>query len=110
MLSWRRQPALVLLSGESHGQRSLAGYSPRGCKESDITEHIFIITTPVTFLFLKGGTAVACTVTLPPPPTPANSYVETLTPAPQNMTVFGDMTFKDIIKIKPLGWVLVQYG
>ena len=53
---------------------------------------------------------MACTVTLPPPPTPANSYVETLTPAPQNMTVFGDMTFKDIIKIKPLGWVLVQYG
>ena len=31
---WRRkqQPALVLLPGESHGQRSLAGSSPRGCK------------------------------------------------------------------------------
>ena len=26
------------LPGESHGQRSLAGYSPRGCKESDMTE------------------------------------------------------------------------
>ena len=25
--------------GESHGQRSLAGYSPWGCKESDVTEH-----------------------------------------------------------------------
>ena len=24
--------------GESHGQRSLAGYSPEGCKESDMTE------------------------------------------------------------------------
>ena len=23
--------------GESHGQRSLAGYSPEGCKESDTT-------------------------------------------------------------------------
>ena len=25
----------VFLSKESHGQRSLAGYNPRGCKESD---------------------------------------------------------------------------
>ena len=28
----------VFLSGESHGQRSLAGYSPWGRKESDTTE------------------------------------------------------------------------
>ena len=27
-----------ILPGESHGQRSLSGYSPRGCKESDTTE------------------------------------------------------------------------
>ena len=35
---WRRkwQPTLVL-PGESHGQRSLAGYSPRGRKELDMT-------------------------------------------------------------------------
>ena len=26
-------------SGEFHGQRILAGYSPWGCKESDTTEH-----------------------------------------------------------------------
>ena len=31
---WRRkwQPILVFLPGESHGQRSLVGYSPWGCK------------------------------------------------------------------------------
>ena len=29
---------LVFLSGKSHGQRSLAGYSPQDHKESDITE------------------------------------------------------------------------
>ena len=29
---------LVLLTGEFHGQRSLAGYSPRGHKELDMTE------------------------------------------------------------------------
>ena len=27
----------VFLSGERHGQRSLAGHSPQGCKESDTT-------------------------------------------------------------------------
>ena len=37
---WRRawQPTPVFLSGEFHGQRSLAGYSPWGCRESDMTE------------------------------------------------------------------------
>ena len=39
-IPWRRawQPTPVFLAGESHGQRSLAGYSPWGCKESDMTE------------------------------------------------------------------------
>ena len=33
---WQLTP--VSLPGESHGQRSLAGYSPRDCKEPDRTE------------------------------------------------------------------------
>ena len=39
---WRRkwQPTPVLLPGESHGRRSLVGYSPQGRKESDTTERI----------------------------------------------------------------------
>ena len=39
-IPWRRkwQPMPVFLPGESHGQRSLAGYSPWGHKESDMTE------------------------------------------------------------------------
>ena len=28
-----------ILAWEIHGQRSLAGHSPRGCEESDMTEH-----------------------------------------------------------------------
>ena len=32
------QPTSVFLPRKSHGQRSLAGYSPRGCKELDPTE------------------------------------------------------------------------
>ena len=40
---WRRQwqPTPVLLPGKSHGQRSLIGSSPWGCKESDMTEGFF---------------------------------------------------------------------
>ena len=36
---WRRkwQPAAVCLSGKSHGERSLAGYSPWGCKRVNTT-------------------------------------------------------------------------
>ena len=36
------QPTPVFLSGEIHGQRSLVGYSPWGCKElntTEVTEH-----------------------------------------------------------------------
>ena len=38
-MPWRRawQPTPVFLPGESHGQKSLVGYSPRGRKESDMT-------------------------------------------------------------------------
>ena len=54
-ISWRRKwlPPPVFLPGESHGQRSLTGYSPWGCKESDTTEatehthtrHIALVST-----------------------------------------------------------------
>ena len=39
-IPWRRvwQLTPVFLPGESHGQRSLAGYSPWGGKKSDTTE------------------------------------------------------------------------
>ena len=41
-IPWRREWQLtpVFLPGEFHGQRSLAGYSPWGCKELDITEQL----------------------------------------------------------------------
>ena len=40
-LPWRRkwQPTPVFLPGKSHGQTSLVGYSPWGCKKSDTTQH-----------------------------------------------------------------------
>ena len=41
-MPWRRkwQPSPVFLPGKSHGQTGLVGYSPWGCRESDMTEHI----------------------------------------------------------------------
>ena len=50
-IPWRRklQPTPVFLPEKSHGQRSLAGYGPCGCKELDLTKqlstqaHIFYI-------------------------------------------------------------------
>ena len=41
-IPWRRkwQPTPVFLPGDSHGQKSLAGYSTRGLKELDTTEQL----------------------------------------------------------------------
>ena len=41
-IPWRRewQPIPVFLPGMFHGQKSLAGYSPWGCKESDMAEQL----------------------------------------------------------------------
>ena len=35
-----RLPTPVFLPGEFHGQKSLVGYSPWGCEESDTTERL----------------------------------------------------------------------
>ena len=42
---WRREWQLtpVFLPGEFHGQRSLACYSPWGCKELDMIEQLTLI-------------------------------------------------------------------
>ena len=41
-IPWKSEwlPMPVFLPGEFHGQRSLAGYSPWGCKELDTTEQL----------------------------------------------------------------------
>ena len=69
-IPWRRawQPTPAFLPGESHGQRSLAGYSPCGHKESGVTKcthrhtqtyvnihtHIYIHYTKLCVLTLSG--------------------------------------------------------
>ena len=51
--SW--QPTPVLLPGESHGGRSLVGYSPWGHKELDMTErlHLGIVNTLHKIMLFK---------------------------------------------------------
>ena len=43
-VSWRRErlPTPVFWPVEFHGQRSMAGYSPWGCKESNTTEQLWL--------------------------------------------------------------------
>ena len=51
-IPWRKAwpPTPVFLPGESHGQRSLVGYGPWICRESDMTE-----ATWHTYIGRKGG-------------------------------------------------------
>ena len=37
------QPVPAFLPGESHGQWSLVGYSPWGCRESDMTQRLTLL-------------------------------------------------------------------
>ena len=46
---WQRTP--LFLPGESHGQRSLVGYSPWGRKESDTTSLSLSLMSFIVYLF-----------------------------------------------------------
>ena len=82
---WKWLPTPVFLPGESHGQRSLAGYSPWGHKELDTTEQV-ILSCISKMLFINCKifhhclkdlseirTHLGFTVSLPPPPPPQTS-------------------------------------
>ena len=44
-IPWRREwlPTPVFLSGKFHGQRTLVGHSPWGCKESNMSEYVLYV-------------------------------------------------------------------
>ena len=58
-IPWRRkwQPTPVSLPGNCHGQRSLAGYSPWGRKESDMAEQLSTssLNNRILFSYSSGG-------------------------------------------------------
>ena len=58
-MPWRRkwQPTPVFLPGEFHRQRSLVGYNPWGCKESDMTEWLTLSFARVIFWLISVITA-----------------------------------------------------
>ena len=41
-----------ILAWKAHGQKSLVGYSPCGCKDSDTTEWLTLWTYIIDFLFM----------------------------------------------------------
>ena len=61
--SWSRkwQPTPIFLPGKFHGQRSLVGYSPWGCKELDMTERLSTHTNwPICSKFIWRNCKLYC--------------------------------------------------
>ena len=56
-IPWRRkcQPIPVFLTGKSHGQWNLAGYSPWGRKESDMTKCVHVRAHTHTHTHIKNN-------------------------------------------------------
>ena len=61
-LLWRRewQSTPVFFPGESHGQRSLVGFIPRGHKESDMTEWLTLLQLGLGLPGSTSGKEPAC--------------------------------------------------
>ena len=65
-IPWRRkgQPTPVFLPGESHGQRSLAGYSPQGREQLDTTEETWHMETYIKTSWLKANSSLMVQISL----------------------------------------------
>ena len=48
---WAWQLTPTFLPGESHGQRSLVGYSPQGPKESNMTKHVISLSHMYLYMY-----------------------------------------------------------
>ena len=61
-IPWRKKqkPTPVFLPGKFRGQRSLAGYSPRGRKESDMTERLHSLQLIGQFVSTLGVLGIFC--------------------------------------------------
>ena len=65
--SWQLTPAS--LPGESHGQRNLPGYRPKGHKGSDMTEPLHSIPSTLAHSgSLNAGTLLQCVFNIPSAP------------------------------------------
>ena len=62
-IPWRREwlPTPIFLPWKSHGQRSLAGYSPWGCKESDTAEQLTLsLFIAIEFILIHNWDVSVC--------------------------------------------------
>ena len=112
-IHWRRkwQPTPVFLPGKSHGQRSLAGYSPRGRKELDTTKRLHFrwhhsqFVPPMLSYMAKGKTfwqpeiwrALDATAPIASTQPENNSIYSILACLPLLMFFFSLMTLEDLI-------------
>ena len=90
-IPWRRawQPTPVFLPGESHGQNSLAGYSPWGHKESDTTEWL----TQLAICFTPGSVYTSM---------PLSQFI---LPSPSPL-----LPFWSILGVQWMHWILYQHA
>ena len=108
---WRRkwQPTLVLLPGKSHGRRSLVGYSPWGCKESDTNKQLH-------FLNYDGGNedngdllqTIPCVHCYTQCPQPCSRPPPTLASTGDSWTLTGKSGSVSCGVTAPFSWVLVH--
>ena len=99
---WNRawHPTPVFLPGESHGRRSLGGYSPRGRKESDTTEQLHFHFSWLPLLNLGTGIPSAAAMSLQSCPTlcdPRDS-------SPPGSPVPG------ILQVRTMEWVAISFS
>ena len=111
---WRRKWQLtpVFLPGESHGRRSLVGYSPRGHKRSDMTERLQF---QFQFQTMVGGNEdngdllqkVPCTHCYTQCPHPCSRPLPTHACTRDSWTLTGKSRSVSRTVTAPLFWVLV---
>ena len=85
----------VFLPGEFHGQRSLVGYSPWGCKELDMTEQLTWREPKAQALSQASGSAVLYQGVLGPP------HERRLCPTQAALVQSGTCTVSSVVRAWP---------
>ena len=101
-IPWRRawQPTPVFLPGESHGQRSLEGYSQWGHKESDTTEWLTLSLSSISTKKPTGILTCLCAKSLQSCPT----LCDLIDCSPPGSSVHG------ILQARILEWVAISFS
>ena len=104
-IPWRRawQPTPVFLTGESHRQRSLFGYSPLGRKETDTTEWLTHTQDSVQVFELHSSTMIQWlkwTRANKLPHYTSNKNYSCISIQYEVITCFSNLAFRNLLIIK----------